>query len=186
MAAKSITLGTSFTSILHMIVDRKDEQKGIMYKISEEADNIYLPWLAGTYKGSMDGTFTQTDPKHGKVASNEYKWFIWKLLRHAMLHDPINIPKIITFLQAWEEEAFPGMIRIHKKDPLYECYQLVLQSVGLENDFTFEKTLQLGNIPVVTILQRLTKDTVIPQCITVLRGGKRKSRRRKQRRTRKN
>ena len=88
----------------------------------------------------------------------------------------IHLPKIIIFLQTWEEESFPGMIDIGEKDTIYKEYKSILERVGLLEVFTFKNKLQLGNTPIITIIQNLKKT-----------GGKRKTRKqRKQRKTRKN
>ena len=189
MAAEPIVnhvmLGTTFTSIIHMIVDRKDNERGIHDPISSEPDHIYIPTLAREYI-KLKSNFTRIDPKKGVVASNDYKWFIWKVLQYAIgLHKrsrdaSAKLAKICMFLQTWEEEAFPGMITIYQKDPIYSEYRTILEKVQLLDAFSHNNILQLGNTPIITIIQNLKKNT----------GGKRKTRKQrkhcKQRKTRKN
>ena len=170
-------LDISFTSIINMILSRADKQHNINNSKSEEKDEIYLPQLARDYKKRLP-TFKDDTI----VPTTEAKWFMWKMLKKALaIHDTsrsahIHLPKIIIFLQTWEEESFPGMIDIGEKDTIYKEYKSILERVGLLEAFTFKNKLQLGNTPIITIIQNLKKT-----------GGKRKTRKqRKQRKTRKN
>jgi len=76
------------------------------------------------------------------------------------------------FLQTWEEESFPGMINIDEKDTIHEKYRTILEKVGLLEPFTFKNKLQLGNTPIITIIQNL-KNT----------GGNRNMRKRSKKRS---
>jgi hypothetical protein len=74
------------------------------------------------------------------------------------------------------------MINIYEKDTIHKEYRTILEKVGLLETFTFENKLQLGNTPIITIIQNL-KNT----------GGNRNMRKRsikrskrKQSKTRKN
>jgi hypothetical protein len=173
-------LGISFTSIVNMILYRADKQHNINNSKSEEKDEIYLPQLARDYKKRLP-TFRNNDQR----PTTEAKWFMWKMLQKAIaIYDTsrsahIQLPKIIIFLQTWEEESFPRMIDIGEKDTIYKEYKSILERVGLLEAFEFNDKLQLGNTPIITIIQNLKKT-----------GGKRKTRKqrkqRKQRKTRKN
>jgi len=175
-------LGTSFTSIVNMILSRADKQHTINNSKSEEKDEIYLPQLARDYKKRLP-TF-QDDTMR---PTTEAKWFMWRILQKALaIHDTsrsahIKLQHIMIFLQTWEEESFPGMINIGKKDTIYKYYKSILERVGLLEEFTFDNKLQLGNTPIITIIQ----STIIQKLKET--GGKRKTRKqRKQRKTRKN
>jgi hypothetical protein len=176
-------LGTSFTSIVNMILYRADKQHNINNSKSEEKDEIYLPRLARDYIKILPSF--QDD---NKIPTTNAKWFMWKMLEKAIaIHNTsrmasIHLPKMCMFLQTWEEESFPGMINIDEKDTIHEKYRTILEKVGLLEPFTFKNKLQLGNTPIITIIQNL-KNT----------GGNRNMRKRsikrskrKQRKTRKN
>ena len=168
-------LGTSFTSIVNMILYRADTQHKINNSKSEEKDEIYLPQLARDYKQRLY-TF-QGDKMR---PTTDAKWFMWKMLQKAIaIHNTsrsahIHLPKICIFLQTWEEESFPGMIDIGEKDTIYEEYKSILERFGLLEAFTFNGKLQLGNTPIITIIQNLKKT-----------GGKRITRKRSKRNKRK-
>lgn len=168
-------LGTSFTSIVNMILYRADTQHKINNSKSEEKDEIYLPQLARDYKQRL---YTFQGDKMRPTA--DAKWFMWKMLQKAIaIHNTsrsahIHLPKICIFLQTWEEESFPGMIDIGEKDTIYEEYKSILERFGLLEAFTFNGKLQLGNTPIITIIQNLKKT-----------GGKRITRKRSKRNKRK-